>query len=35
MKHGKAAIPFGIVAAMLKAAGEEGIELTWQLSKAV
>ena len=35
MKHGKAAGPSGIVAEMLKAAGDEGVELTRQLSEAV
>ena len=35
MKCGKAAGPSGIVAEMLKAAGEEGVELTRQLTEAV
>ena len=35
MKCSKAAGPSGIVAEMLKAAGEEGVELTRQLTEAV
>ena len=35
MKMGKAAGPSGIIAEMLKAAGEEGVELVRQLVEAV
>ena len=35
MKMGKAAGPFGIIAEMLEASGEEGVELATQLAEAV